>query len=236
MTKPTILIIEDEADIRELVDYTLTREGFEVHTAEDGVRGLSEVRRLAPDLVLLDLMLPGLDGLDVCRRIKQDDALASTAVVIVSAKGEESDIVLGLGLGADDYVLKPFSSPELVARVKAVMRRTQGNDRKPDAKKAVVHGILMIDPSRHRVILDDEDVSLTATEFRILHYLATRPGRVLTRDQILAVAVGPNPNVLDRSVDVHVRSIRKKLGEHRDLIETVRGVGYRFSERTPASS
>ncbi len=230
MTKARILIIEDEADIREILEYALTREGFEVSTCAAGVAGLSEARRVMPQLVLLDLMLPGLDGLEICRRLKQDESTAGISVVMVTAKGDEADVVLGLGLGADDYIVKPFSPKEVVARVRAVLRRSATVIDRHDRQKTVVHGELTIDPSRHRVLVETREVPLTATEFRILHYLASKPGRVLSRDQILTAALGPNPMVLDRSVDVHVRSIRKKLDEKRDMIETVRGVGYRFCE------
>lgn len=229
MARQKVLIVEDEADIRELLEYSLTREGLEVLTAGEGTAALSLVRRKLPDLILLDLMLPGLDGLEICRRLKADDATRGIPVIMVTAKGDEADVVLGLGLGADDYIAKPFSPKELVARVQAVLRRIRSA---PSAsEKAVVeHGALRIDPDRHKAFVNDREIGLTATEFRILHYLASRPGRVFTRDQILAFALGPNTVVTDRSVDVHVRAIRKKLDEQRDLVETVRGIGYRFAE------
>ena len=229
MPKPTVAIIEDEADLRELLEYALGREGFETLSAADGITGLANVRRQSPSLVVLDLMLPGLDGLEVCRQLKQDEATRAIPIVMVSAKGEESDIVLGLGLGADDYVTKPFSPKELVARIRAVLRRAE-TSRASDDRMAIVQGCLRIDPMRHKVFLDDQEAELTATEFRILHFLAMSPGRVFARDQILSHALGPNAVVTDRSVDVHIRSIRKKLGDRRDVVETVRGVGYRFSE------
>ncbi|MCB9896986.1 MAG: response regulator transcription factor [Planctomycetes bacterium] len=229
MPKPRVLIVEDEADIRELIEYALTREGLEAETAADGTAGLAAVRRRVPDLVLLDLMLPGVDGLEVCRRLKADDATSKVPIIMVTAKGDESDVVLGLGLGADDYVAKPFSPKELVARVQAVLRRSRSATSVND-KQVIDHGPVRIDPNRHKVFVLDDEVPLTATEFRILLYLASRPGRVFSRDQILAFALGPNTIVTDRSVDVHIRAIRKKLGEHRDLVETVRGIGYRFSE------
>ena len=229
MSKPRILIIEDEPDIRELLQYALEREGFEVTLASDGSAGLQMVRKQAPDLLLLDLMLPGLDGLEICRRLKGDPTTRAIPVVMVTAKGDEADIVLGLGLGADDYVPKPFSPKEVVARVRAVMRRAENSS--ADANiRVVVRGELRIDPNRHKVFLGESEVALTATEFRILQHLATRPGRVFDREQILAAAVGPHTVVTDRSVDVHIRAIRKKLGERRDLVETVRGIGYRFAE------
>ncbi len=236
MKKPHVLIVEDEGDISEILAYALSREGFEIHVCTDGTAGLSEARRHMPDLVLLDLMLPGLDGTEICRRLKSDDATKAMAVIMVSAKGEESDIVLGLGLGADDYIVKPFSPKELVARVKAVLRRVSGEgEMTHDSGKKIVLGDLVIDPSRHRVTVGDAEVPLTATEFRILHFLAAKPGRVFSRDQILTGALGPHSMALDRSIDVHIRSIRSKLGEHRSLVETVRGVGYRFTEQLPAT-
>jgi len=233
MSKPKILIVEDDADIRELLQYSLAREGNDVVVAADGRAALVAARRMLPDLVLLDLMLPGTDGLEVCRQLRGERATAGAAIIMVTAKGEESDVVLGLGLGADDYVLKPFKTNELVARVKAVLRRTREDLRRPDERRALVHGPLRIDPERHKVTADGEEVPLTATEFRILHYLASRPGRVFTRDQILTASMGQDSMVLERNIDVHVRSIRRKLGPHRDLIETVRAIGYRCAESVP---
>lgn len=231
MAKQKIFIVEDEADIRELLEYSLEREGYEVESAPEGVSALARIRRKVPDLILLDLMLPGLDGLEICRRLKQDDATRGIPIIMVTAKGEEADVVLGLGLGADDYVPKPFSPKEVAARVKAVLRRAV-LDAATDEKRVVARGQLEVDPTRHKVSVAEEEIPLTATEFRILHFLAARPGRVFEREQILSFALGPNTIVTDRSVDVHIRAIRKKLGEHRDMIETVRGIGYRFSEAT----
>jgi|SoiMethySBSTD1v2_1073268.scaffolds.fasta_scaffold70908_3 DNA-binding response OmpR family regulator len=229
MSRPRILILEDEPDIREILEYALKRDGFDVISATDGQAGLAAARRLVPDLILLDLMLPGMDGLEVCRQIRGDPSTAGIAVIMVTAKGEESDVVLGLGLGADDYIAKPFKPHELVARTRAVLRRTRHATSKQD-QRAVVAGALRIDPSSHRALLDGQELPLTATEFRILHFLASRPGRVFTRDQILAASIGANVVVLERNIDVHIRSIRKKLGAQRDLIETVRSIGYRFAE------
>lgn len=229
MAKQKIFIVEDEADIRELLEYSLEREGYEVDSAPEGVSGLARIRRRVPDLILLDLMLPGLDGLEICRRLKQDDATRGIPIIMVTAKGEEADVVLGLGMGADDYVPKPFSPKEVTARVKAVLRRAM-LDTESDEKRVVSRGPLEVDPTRHKVSVGETEVPLTATEFRILHFLAARPGRVFEREQILSFALGPNTVVTDRSVDVHIRAIRKKLGDYRDLIETVRGIGYRFAE------
>lgn len=230
MSRPRILILEDEPDIREILEYALKRDGFDVISATDGQAGLAAARRLVPDLILLDLMLPGMDGLEVCRQIRGDPSTAGIALIMVTAKGEESDVVLGLGLGADDYIAKPFKPHELVARTRAVLRRTRQAAVGKQDQRAVVAGALRIDPSSHRATLDGQELPLTATEFRILHFLASRPGRVFTRDQILAASIGANVVVLERNIDVHIRSIRKKLGAQRDLIETVRSIGYRFAE------
>jgi two-component system phosphate regulon response regulator PhoB len=232
MPRQKVLIVEDEPDIRELLEHTLGREGFDVTSVGDGTTGLAAARRDIPDLVLLDLMLPGMDGLDVCRQLRNDRSTAGISIIMVTAKGEESDVVLGLGIGADDYVAKPFKPNELVARVRAVLRRGLEDAPGGEHQRAVASGPLHIDPVRHRISLDGTEVEFTATEFRILHYLATRPGRVFTRDQIIAASMGPNIIVSERNIDVHIRSIRKKLGEHRELIETVRAIGYRFAEST----
>jgi two-component system alkaline phosphatase synthesis response regulator PhoP len=230
MTRPKILVVEDEADILDVLEYTLAREGFRVLSTRDGSEATAIARREAPRLVLLDLMLPGLDGLEVCRRLKADAVTRDIPVVMLTAKGEESDIVLGLGLGADDYVTKPFSPKELVARVKAVLRR--GPLRAEEGADArLVFADLVIDPARHEVLVDGEPAEFTPTELRLLHLLASHPGRVFTRDQLVSRVIGDGAYVVHRNVDVHVRGIRAKLGRHRDLVDTVRGVGYRFRDR-----
>ncbi len=228
MSKPRILTIEDEPDIVTVVEYNLSREGFDVLTAADGEAGLRTAVRERPDLVLLDLLLPGVDGLEICRQLKLDAATRAIPVIMVTSKGEESDVVLGLGMGADDYVVKPFSPKELVARVRAVLRRSQ--QRVPlDAERKLIFDGLIIDPVRHEVRAEGAPLSLTATEFRLLHVLASQPGRVFTRDQLVPRVIGDGAVVIDRNIDVHVRAVRRKLGErYRDVIETVRGVGYRF--------
>jgi len=224
-----IVVIEDEADILEVIEYNLRREGFTVIASQNGEDGLDKIEGAAPDLVLLDLMLPEIDGVELCRKLKSDPLTAAIPVIMVTAKGEESDIVLGLGVGADDYITKPFSPKELVARVKAVLRRGRVRD-DAGGKERVARGGLVIDVRRHEVKVDGTPVVFTATELRLLHFLATHPGRVFTRDHLLTRVIGEDAIVIDRNIDVHVRSIRKKLGAHRDLIETVRGVGYRFRE------
>ncbi len=227
--KKSIVVIEDESDILEVLKYNLEREGYRVRTCRDGESGLRLVREENPDLVLLDLMLPSLDGIEICRRLREDPVTRSLPVIMLTAKGEESDVVLGLGVGADDYVTKPFSTGELTARIRAVLRRTELSEIGQEQERVERDG-LVIDVGRHLVTVDGERASLTATELRLLHFLATHPGRVFTRDLLLGRAIGEHAFVGDRNIDVHIRSIRKKLGDHRDLLETIRGVGYRFRE------
>jgi two-component system, OmpR family, alkaline phosphatase synthesis response regulator PhoP len=227
MAKSTILVVDDEEDIRELVELNLSREGYQVLTCETGEQALERVFSKAPDLVVLDLMLPGIDGLEVCKRLKADPKTQQIAVVMLTAKGEEADIVTGLELGADDYVTKPFSGKVLVARVRRLLRRQRSED---DGQALVRIHDLMIDPSRHEVRIDDHAVALTVTEFNILHTLARRPGRVFTRYQIVDAIHGSDYLVTDRAVDVQIVSLRKKLGTRAKYIETVRGVGYRFMD------
>ncbi len=229
MSKRKIVIIEDEPDILEVLSYNLRREGFEILTAADGNQGLALVKREHPDLVLLDLMLPGIDGVEICTAIKKHPDTAHTLLIMVTAKGEESDIVLGLGVGADDYISKPFSPKELVARVKAVLRRGVLLETQPAQEKITI-GELTIDAGKYRVQYAGREVKLTATEFRILQYLASHPGRVFTREQLLNHALGDDVVVVDRNIDVHVRGIRKKLEVEPPLIETIRGIGYRMAE------
>ncbi len=229
MPRARVLVVEDEADILEVIQYNLAREGYKVLTSRDGDDGLAKIRKESPDLVLLDLMLPGTEGLEVCRRLKQDPVTRSIPIIIVTAKGEESDVVLGLGVGADDYVTKPFSPKELVARVKAVLRRGALKEDR-GAGERIVCGDVIIDAGRHEVLVAGKPVDFTATELRLLHFLASHPGRVFTRDHLLSRVIGENAVVIDRNIDVHVRSVRKKVGEKRELIETIRGVGYRFRD------
>ncbi|MBK9304266.1 MAG: response regulator transcription factor [bacterium] len=228
MAKDTILIVEDEEDIQELVRYTLEREGHIVVAAETGEKGLAAVRGARPALILLDLMLPGLDGKEVCRRLKQDEATRSIPVIMLTARGEEADIVAGLELGADDYITKPFSTKVLAARVGAVLRRTARAV--PAAQDVIEIGDLTIHPGRHEVTVAGSKVDLSTTEFGILQFLARRPGWVFTRRQIVRGVHGEDHPVLDRSIDVQIATLRRKLAERGDFVETVRGVGYRFAE------
>lgn len=229
MAKESVLVVDDEEDILELVKFNLGREGYKVTTVGSGETALRAARARTPDLIVLDLMLPGVDGLEVCRALKSDPQTREIPILMMSAKGEEADIVSGLELGADDYVTKPFSPRVLVARVRALLRRPA--DRSLDADKTVVdiQG-LAIDPVRHEAKLRGEKLELTLTEFRILHWLSRHPGRVCTRQQIIDAVRGDDYPVTERSVDVQVASLRKKLGEESELIQTVRGVGYRFRD------
>lgn len=230
MTKSNILIIEDEEDIRELVKYNLQREGFGVLEAETGEKGIQLVQRAVPDLILLDLMLPGKDGLEICRLFKRDERVNHVPVVMMTARGEESDIVAGLELGAEDYVVKPFSPKVLVARVKAVLRRNASAPELAPDDVLKIHDIV-IHPGRHEVLVKDKPIDLTATEFRILHFIARRPGWVFTRYQIVDAVHGEDYPVTERSVDVQIVGLRRKLKRAGNYIETVRGIGYRFRDR-----
>jgi two-component system phosphate regulon response regulator PhoB len=227
-TKAKILAVDDEEDLLELVRVNLTREGYQVQCALTGEAALSIVRRDPPDLILLDLMLPGTDGLEVCRRLKSDAGTAHIPIVMLTARSEDADIVVGLELGADDYVTKPFSPRVLAARVKSILRRKSAEPGEETAPLS--HQGLMIYPDRFEVRAEGRLVELTSTEFRILELLARHPGRVFNRDQIVDAARGENYPVTDRSVDVHIVSLRRKLGRHGDLIDTVRGAGYRLRD------
>ena len=228
MAKESILVVEDEEDILELLRYNLTKEGYRVTGVATGEEGLRAAKSLLPDLLLLDLMLPGVDGLEVCRLLKQDPKTQRLPIVMVTAKGEEADIVTGLELGADDYLAKPFSPRVLLARVRAVLRRRKKEP--PDEAAPLKIHELVVHPGRHEVLINGQPVELTATEFRLLHMLARRPGWVFTRSQIVNGVHGDDYPVSDRSVDVQVVGLRKKLGEAGQYVETVRGVGYRFKE------
>jgi two-component system phosphate regulon response regulator PhoB len=224
-----ILIIEDEPDIIEVLKYNLEKHHFTVASAASGEAGLKAAGELLPDLVLLDLMLPGIDGLEVCRRLRDDARTRDIPVVMLTAKGTESDVVVGLTLGADDYIVKPFSTSELMARIKAVLRRTE--PREGEAQGEILSsGPLRVDLSKHVASLDGAPIELTLSEFKLLTFLMKKKGRVFTRDQLLDAVVGPDVFVTARNIDVHVAALRKKLGKCGGCIITVRGVGYRFEE------
>jgi len=228
---PSVLVVEDEQDIRELVSYHLRKEGYRVWGAASGEDALRMIEAQPPDLVLLDLMLPGIDGLSVCRRLRADPKTADLLILMLTAKGEEADVVAGLNMGASDYVTKPFSPRVLMARVRAVLRRLarQATTEEGEDEMLCIHNI-GIHPGRHEVLVDGRPVELSATEFRILHFLARRAGWVFTRQQILDGVHGPNYAITDRAVDVQIVGLRRQLGEAGKHIETVRGVGYRMKE------
>ncbi len=228
MRAKNILAVEDDPDILELIRYNLEREGYRVECVKSGEKGLKAAGDSVPDLVLLDIMLPGMDGLEMCRRLKSRPETAGIPIVMLTAKNEDIDIVTGLELGADDYIAKPFSPRVLIARIRAVLRRRSRG--KPRPEDVIDSGDLRIHPGRHVVEVGKKKIELTSTEFRILHCLASRPGWVFTRYQIVDAVHGRDYPVLDRSVDVQIVSLRKKLGRAGELIETVRGVGYRFRE------
>ncbi len=225
MTQERILLIEDEPDIAEVLQYNLEKEGFEVETARRGDTGLEVIRRGAPDLLLLDLMLPGIDGLELTRLLKRDTATAHLPIVMLTARGEEVDRIVGLELGADDYISKPFSPREVVLRVKAVLRRFQHEE--TEAELLTVGGI-ELDISAHQLRVKGKEIPLTATEFRLLRLLMERSGRVQTRGQLLSDVWGYAEDIDSRTVDTHIRRLRRKLGSEADRIETVIGVGYRL--------
>jgi two-component system phosphate regulon response regulator PhoB len=230
MAQPGILVVEDETDIQELVRYVLEKEGYPVRVASDGETALREVRADPPSLILLDLMLPGLDGLEVCRRLRSQPDTAELPIIMLTARGEESDVVAGLNMGADDYITKPFSPRVLLARLQAVIRRRQ-EDGAPTRDDSVLRrGPLALHRGRREVLLEGAALALTWTEFQILALLASRPGWVFTRYQIVDAVRGEDYAVTERAVDVHMVGLRRKLGEHGTLLETVRGVGYRFRD------
>lgn len=228
MAKEKILIVEDEEDILELVKYNLAKEGYQVITVSTGEDAIKTVTAKLPDLVLLDLMLPGMDGFEVCKSIKNNSKTSHIPIVMLTAKGEDADIVTGLELGADDYITKPFSPRVLVARLKTVLRRKK-DTQKDDKTTLKIHNIV-INPVRHEVLVGGKPVDLTASEFSILHFMAKRPGWVFTRPQIINAVKGENYALTDRAIDVQIVGIRKKLKNAGAYIETVRGIGYRFKE------
>jgi two-component system alkaline phosphatase synthesis response regulator PhoP len=227
MTKGTVLVIDDEEDLIELVRYNLEIEGYAVIGASDGESGLVRAVQRKPDVLLIDLMLPGIDGLEVCRSLRSKGETAHIPIIMLTARASESDRIVGLEIGADDYVTKPFSPRELAARIKALLRRTRGFRR--DAAM-IRRGDLSIDLCSHEVRCGGRTLELTATEYRLLHFMASHPGHVFTRNSIIEGVLGSDVTVLDRTVDVHIMALRRKLGECGDWIETVRGFGYKFRE------
>jgi len=229
MAKERILIVDDEEDILELLKYNLNREGYKVVSASSGEQCLQKAASEKLDLIVLDLMLPGIDGLEVTKILKNDSKTQHIQIIMLTAKGEEADIVAGLELGADDYMTKPFSPRILIARVRAVIRRKDKSKKDDDLEIIQIHDIV-INPRKREILAKDKPVNLTFTEFQLLRYLANRPGWVFTRFQIVDAVHGDDYPVTDRSVDVQIVGLRKKLGLCGKYIETVRGVGYRFRE------
>ena len=221
-----IYIVEDEPDIRETLKYNFSNEGFEVFTAPDGEEALSNIKKVLPDVLILDLMLPGVSGLDVCKSIRADDDIRDMSIIMLTAKGEEIDRVIGFELGADDYVTKPFSVRELILRVKVLLKKQRES---LVQNKLVTFGPIRIDLDAHELKINDKEIVLTALEFKLLQHLVKRKGRVQTREQLLGDVWGYSAEVTTRTVDTHIKRLREKLGNTSDYIQTIRGVGYRFS-------
>ena len=221
-----IYIVEDEPDIRETLEYNFSNEGFEVFTAPDGEEALSNIKKVLPDVLILDLMLPGLSGLDVCKSIRADDDIRDMSIIMLTAKGEEIDRVIGFELGADDYVTKPFSVRELILRVKVLLKKQRES---LVENKLVTFGPIRIDLDAHELRINDKEIVLTALEFKLLQHLVKRKGRVQTREQLLGDVWGYSAEVTTRTVDTHIKRLREKLGNTSEYIQTIRGVGYRFS-------
>ncbi|MCY4524162.1 MAG: response regulator transcription factor [Halobacteriovoraceae bacterium] len=223
----SILIVEDDENIRELINFNLIKEGYRVFTAQDGEEGYRKALNLKPSIILLDIMLPKIDGLKVCQLLRENPQTSTIPIIMITAKGEEEDIVKGLAIGADDYITKPFGPRVFMARIKAMERRTK----KEDNQEEVIsyHGIT-IDPSRRKILSQGKNIKMTYSEFQILHLLARNPGKVFSRSKIVTTIHGKNHAITDRAVDVQIVTIRKKLEQQGQFVETVRGVGYRLRE------
>ncbi|MFO0943878.1 MAG: response regulator [Pirellulales bacterium] len=228
MARLKVLIVEDDRTISDVLIYNLTEFGFEVQSALNGLEGIDRAKRFLPDVILLDVMLPGMDGLEVCRQLRLAQETKAAKIIMLTAKSEEADQLVGFNVGADDYVTKPFSVRVLIERIKSICRRTT-DDTTTDS--VLVCGPISIDRTKHRVTIENEQVLLTASEFRLLETLLRHPGKVFDRSELIESALGADTLVLERTIDVHIRSLRKKLGRYADRIETVRGVGYRFREQ-----
>lgn len=228
MAKEKILLVEDERSLTDVLVYNLERDGYEVFVAHEGKEGLRKGQTILPDLVILDLMLPGMSGLDICKELKSSPKTAGLPILMLTSKSEESDQIVGFAVGADDYVTKPFSTKVLLQRIKALLRRKSA----PEAPETdmVSFGKIKIDKRSHRVLHGQQTLALTPTEFRLLETLVRQPGRAFTRHDLMDSAIGDGAIVLERTIDVHVKSLRRKLGSSGDFIETVRGIGYRFKE------
>lgn len=227
MAHSRILVIEDERALTDVLSYNLKREGYEITVAHDGKEGLRKAQTLLPDLILLDLMLPVMNGLEVCRELRAGERTRAIPIVMLTAKAEESDQIVGFSMGADDYVTKPFSVKVLIQRIKALQRRAEGEVDSPDVTE---HLGVRLDRVQHRAFVDGKELDLTRTEFRLLDCLLKQPGRAFTRSHLMDAAIGEGAVVLERTIDVHIKTLRRKLGKAGDYIETVRGVGYRFRQ------
>lgn len=225
-----ILVVDDEKDIGELLVYSLQQEGCDVDVIQDGQQVLGWLQAKTYDLVILDLMLPGMSGIEICRQIKKDPELESLPVIMLTAKSTETDKIVGLEMGADDYITKPFSPREVVARVKAVLRRSEDRQPQKSSPKELIFESLKMDLARYEVFVDDCEIKLTNTEFKILQCLIEKPGHVFNRSQLIDFALGKDVSVVDRTIDVHITNLRKKLGAIGSQIESIRGVGYRIKE------
>jgi two-component system phosphate regulon response regulator PhoB len=225
MSKQKILIIEDERDLIEVLTYNLAKEGYEVVSATDGKEGFQRAQLTQPDLIVLDLMLPVMDGLEVCRQIRSDSRTSDIRILMLTARSEDVDEIVGFNMGADDYVTKPFKVKPLVHRIKALLRRGQGSE--SDREVLAAHGV-EIDRVNHIAKCDDQELLLTPTEFRLLWTFVRQPGRPFSRNELMDTSRGEDANALERTIDVHIRALRQKLGNQSGLIETVRGIGYRF--------
>jgi DNA-binding response OmpR family regulator len=227
MGKGEILIVEDDRSLAEVLDYNLRQDGYQTLVANDGQEGLRQAKLRTPDLVVLDLMLPMVDGLEICRRLRADPVTRNILVLMLTAKSEETDEVVGFSVGTDDYVAKPFSVKVLLERIRALLRRRDGNS--VNGSVLVSQGV-MVDRERHRVTVEEKPLDLTPSEFGLLEALVRQPGRVFSRSELIDAALGGDSLVLERTIDVHIRSLRKKLGPHAVLVETVRSIGYRFRD------
>lgn len=236
MPQTRMLIIEDERGLVQSLTWFFNKEGFEVSAVHDGAEGLRKAQSTLPDVILLDLMLPGMTGLEICRALRAGEKTKNIPIIMTTAKSEETDQVVGFSMGADDYVTKPFSNKVLLQRIKAVLRRAETA---PESTDTTEHLGVKVDRIRHQVTVDDQRLDLTPTEFRLLECLIRQPGRAFTRHQLMDSAISEGSIVLERTIDVHIKTLRKKLGDMReefsDLIETVRGVGYRFRETLEAA-
>ncbi len=233
-SKRTILVVDDEADIREILCYNLEEEGYKVVSIDDGEKALEFLKQNQVDLILLDLMLPGIPGLELCKLMKKQPAMESIPIIMITARSSETDVIVGLELGADDYITKPFSPKEVLARIKAIFRRLDEKRGSEEVKELKFDGLQM-DLSRHEVRVEGRETHLTTTEFRILQCLMTRLGHVFTRDELIDFALGKDISVVDRTIDVHITNLRKKIGRYGACIESIRAVGYRFKDAMPSS-